>query len=161
MSGVNHIIYGNENLNGQLFLNGITGSQNKSILFGSYNSALGSSITYDVTQSGSLNLTTTGAGSIINIGTNTISGSPATKININATNTSGSNNIYGNTTISGSLINIKSTNFNITGSANLSTIMTLAKQATLPTGDTGSLAVSGSSLYFYNGTAWKAVTIAP
>jgi hypothetical protein len=39
--------------------------------------------------------------------------------------------------------------------------MTLAKQSTLPTGTTGSLAVSGSSLYFYNGTAWKEVTVAP
>ena len=48
----------------------------------------------------------------------------------------------------------------ISGSVNISTIMTLAPQSTLPTGTTGSLAVSGSSLYFYNGTAWKAVTVA-
>jgi hypothetical protein len=51
-------------------------------------------------------------------------------------------------------------NTTISGSVNISTIMTLAPQSTLPTGTTGSLAVSGSSLYFYNGTAWKAVTVA-
>jgi hypothetical protein len=37
----------------------------------------------------------------------------------------------------------------------------LNNQATLGTAPAGTLAVSGSSLYFYNGTAWKAVTLAP
>jgi hypothetical protein len=38
--------------------------------------------------------------------------------------------------------------------------ITLLPQNPLPSATTGSLAVSGSSLYFYNGTAWKAVTLA-
>lgn len=37
--------------------------------------------------------------------------------------------------------------------------ITLLPQTTLPTGTTGSLAVSGSTLYFHNGTAWKEVTL--
>jgi len=43
----------------------------------------------------------------------------------------------------------------------LSGSLQLNNQATLGTAPAGTLAVSGSSLYFYNGTAWKAVTLAP
>lgn len=46
---------------------------------------------------------------------------------------------------------------NITGSVNISTVMTLAQQSPLPSGTTGSLAVSGSNLFFNNGTAWVQV----
>jgi hypothetical protein len=70
----------------------------------------------------------------------------------------GSQYISGDLTISGSLTDIKSTITNVTGSVNLSTIMTLSKQSTLPTGTTGSLAVSGSGLYFHNGTSWNLIS---
>jgi hypothetical protein len=43
---------------------------------------------------------------------------------------------------------------------NLSSVLTLAQLDPLPTGTVGSIAVSGSSLYFHNGTAWKEVTLA-
>lgn len=46
----------------------------------------------------------------------------------------------------------------VTGSANISTMLTLRSLSTLPTGTTGSLAVSGSRLYFHNGTSWTAIT---
>ena len=46
----------------------------------------------------------------------------------------------------------------ISGSVNISKIMTLDPQSTLPTGTTGSLAVSGSSLYFHNGTSWNVIS---
>jgi cytoskeletal protein CcmA (bactofilin family) len=58
--------------------------------------------------------------------------------------------INGNTTLTGSL--------NISGSVNISAVMTLAKQNPLPTGTTGSLAVSGSGLYFHNGTSWNLIS---
>jgi hypothetical protein len=45
----------------------------------------------------------------------------------------------------------------IQGSTNISQVMNLAKQSALPTGTTGSLAVSGSHLYFHNGTSWNQV----
>ena len=57
-----------------------------------------------------------------------------------------------NTRITGSLL--ISGSMNLTGSVNLSTILTLAPQNPLPTGTTGSLAVSGSLIYFNNGTSW-------
>jgi hypothetical protein len=59
-------------------------------------------------------------------------------------NTSGTTTMYGDTTI--------------TGSVNISEVMTLAKQNPLPTGTTGSLAVSGSGLYFHNGTSWNLIS---
>jgi hypothetical protein len=42
----------------------------------------------------------------------------------------------------------------ITGSVSISSVLNLAKSHPLPTGITGSLAVSGSHLYFHNGTSW-------
>jgi len=71
---------------------------------------------------------------------------------------SGDLTISGSLMVSGSLTDIKSTITNVTGSVNLSTIMTLSKQSTLPTGTTGSLAVSGSGLYFHNGTSWNLIS---
>ena len=50
-------------------------------------------------------------------------------------------------------------NTNITGSLNLNSIINLAKSDPLPSGITGSIAVSGSNLYFHNGTAWKQVSL--
>ena len=46
----------------------------------------------------------------------------------------------------------------ITGSVNISEVINLAKQNPLPTGTTGSLAVSGSGLYFHNGTSWNLIS---
>jgi len=43
-------------------------------------------------------------------------------------------------------------------SVNITTVMNLAPQLTLPTGTTGSLAVSGSGLYFHNGTSWNLIS---
>lgn len=51
-----------------------------------------------------------------------------------------------------------SASFTITGSANISNMLTLRNLSILPTGTTGSLAVSGSRLYFHNGTGWAAIT---
>lgn len=49
-------------------------------------------------------------------------------------------------------------NFTITGSAQLiSSLVKLTPYATLPTGSLGLMAVSGSSLYFHNGSAWNKV----
>jgi hypothetical protein len=46
----------------------------------------------------------------------------------------------------------------ITGSVNISTVLNLAPQATLPTGRLGDLATSGSNLYFFNGTSWNSIS---
>lgn len=40
------------------------------------------------------------------------------------------------------------------GRINIQTVMNLTAQDPLPTGTTGDLAVSGSNLYFHNGTSW-------
>ena len=45
----------------------------------------------------------------------------------------------------------------ITGSVNISTVMTLAQQSPLPTGTVGSLAVSGSNLFYHNGSSWSQI----
>ena len=42
----------------------------------------------------------------------------------------------------------------VTGSVNITTALRLVPVNPLPTGTTGSLAVSGSNLYFHNGAAW-------
>jgi hypothetical protein len=42
----------------------------------------------------------------------------------------------------------------ITGSVHISSVLNLSKLNPLPTGTTGSLAVSGSHLYFHDGTNW-------
>jgi hypothetical protein len=46
---------------------------------------------------------------------------------------------------------------NITGSVNISTVMTLAQQSPLPSATTGSLAVSGSNLFYHNGSSWSQI----
>jgi hypothetical protein len=45
----------------------------------------------------------------------------------------------------------------ITGSVNITSVMTLAQQSPLPTGSVGSLAVSGSNLFYYNGSSWSQI----
>ena len=57
--------------------------------------------------------------------------------------------MYGTFNSTGSLQTLR-----INGTTTLSVAMRLEKQSTLPTGTTGSLAVSGSGLYFHNGTSW-------
>jgi hypothetical protein len=44
-----------------------------------------------------------------------------------------------------------------TGSVNISTVMTLAQQSPLPTGSVGTLAVSGSNLFYHNGSSWSQI----
>jgi len=46
----------------------------------------------------------------------------------------------------------------VTGSVNITTALRLVPVSPLPTGTTGSLAVSGSALYFHNGTAWVSIS---
>jgi len=60
--------------------------------------------------------------------------------------------MYGTFNVTGSNQTLR-----INGTTTLSVAMKLEKQATLPTGTTGSLAVSGSNLFFNNGTAWVQV----
>ena len=47
----------------------------------------------------------------------------------------------------------------INGATTITTTLTLKPQHPLPTGALGSMAVSGSSLYFHNGTSWKGVLL--
>jgi hypothetical protein len=47
----------------------------------------------------------------------------------------------------------------ITGSVNITSVLNLAPSNPLPTGTTGSLATSGSSLYFHDGTNWRQVSL--
>ena len=49
-------------------------------------------------------------------------------------------------------------NINITGSVNIADTITLASQDPLPSGSLGQLAVSGSGLYFYNGSTWGLIS---
>jgi len=45
----------------------------------------------------------------------------------------------------------------VTGTVSMSSVLTLSAQATLPAGAVGMMAVSGTHLYFHNGTAWTMV----
>jgi hypothetical protein len=45
----------------------------------------------------------------------------------------------------------------ITGSVNITSVMTLSQQSPLPTGTVGSLAVSGSNLFYHNGSSWSQI----
>ena len=51
-----------------------------------------------------------------------------------------------------------SASLQVTGSASITSILTLRNLTTLPAGTVGSLGVSGSVLYFHNGTSWTAIT---
>jgi hypothetical protein len=51
-----------------------------------------------------------------------------------------------------------SSTLSITGSVSINTALRLVPVNPLPTGTTGSLAVSGSALYFHNGTAWVSIS---
>jgi hypothetical protein len=48
---------------------------------------------------------------------------------------------------------------NVTGNLNISGAINLVPQSTLPTGNLGKLAVSGSSLYFHDGSSWRQVSL--
>lgn len=66
------------------------------------------------------------------------------------TNMSGSNlNFTGSMKVTGSMV--------MTGSLSLNANINLQKQSSLSSGTTGSLAVSGSHLYFNDGTTWTQV----
>jgi hypothetical protein len=59
-------------------------------------------------------------------------------------------------------INSKTTidnNLSVTGSVTISSVLKLADNNPLPAGSDGSMAVSGSNLYFYSGSAWNKVTL--
>jgi hypothetical protein len=47
----------------------------------------------------------------------------------------------------------------VSGSVDIHNVLKLTSMNPLPTGSLGSMAVSGSSLYFHNGTAWKGVLL--
>lgn len=92
-------------------------------------------------------------------------GSSGTTVNIGMA-ASGSNSVYLFTN-TGTFLQIMSGSVsepiqllrttNITGSVNISTVMTLAEQSPLPTGIVGSLAVSGSNLFYHNGSSWSQI----
>jgi hypothetical protein len=48
----------------------------------------------------------------------------------------------------------------VTGSVNVSDVIQLAQKNPLPSGADGQLAVSGSNLYFFSGSAWNRVAFA-
>jgi hypothetical protein len=50
---------------------------------------------------------------------------------------------------------VNTNNINITGSANFADTLKLAPQDPLPTGGVGEIAVSGSNLYYHNGSSWS------
>jgi hypothetical protein len=49
----------------------------------------------------------------------------------------------------------------ITGSLNITSVINLSQVDPLPSGNIGDLAVSGSTLYFFNGTQWGALSTSP
>jgi hypothetical protein len=139
---------------------------------GSENVAVGSQALYDmVTGSRNIAIGKNAAANFTNANNNVAIGTYA------AQNETTSNNFYldniftGATTLRATVAADRSASlmygtFNITGSlqtlrlnatTTISEAMQLEKQAVLPTGTTGSLAVSGSNLFFHNGTAWSQV----
>ena len=137
-------------ISGSVTLNGI----NKSIYFssGSSNSLTGAYISYDPTALGAGGLLVVNtSGSVPNIGSVQISAG-------RVYSTYNSNTGIATHFASSSLRLQSSNNVDISGSVNMSTVMTLTPQSTLPTGTTGSLAVSGSGLYFHNGTSWNLIS---
>ena len=49
---------------------------------------------------------------------------------------------------------------NISGSLGVGSVLNLSPFLYLPSGSLGDLVVSGSNLYFYNGTGWETITSA-
>jgi hypothetical protein len=119
-------VIGNTLLSGSVIINGSSAAGTKYLFFSSASGSAGAIIAYNT--SGELSILQSNTGSC----------------RLELGNTSGTNTMYGDTTI--------------TGSVNISEVMTLAKQNPLPTGTTGSLAVSGSGLYFHNGTSWNLIS---
>jgi trimeric autotransporter adhesin len=81
--------------------------------------------------------TTSGADYAIAIGQNTFATGSEYQININ---------------------NVIKYNYDGTNKTQIGNVLNLPVQATLPTGSVGDLAVSGSSLYFHNGTIWSSIS---
>jgi hypothetical protein len=74
---------------------------------------------------------------------------PAIKFQLYSNYNNGLIEILRNTDITGSLT--------VSSSVSIGQALTLAPQDPLPNADTGSLAVSGSDLYYYNGTTWSQI----
>jgi hypothetical protein len=110
--------------------------------------------------SGSVTINTPSAIDLVVTGSQLVTGS----LNVTGSLTiSGSNNLVGIKTITGSVFisgsktiignNIITGSLSVTGSVSIYSALTLFPLSPLPSGlSTGSLATSGSSLYFYNGT---------
>ena len=81
--------------------------------------------------------TTSGVSNAIAIGQNTFATGSDYQININ---------------------NVIKYNYDATNKTQIGNVLNLPVQATLPTGGVGDLAVSGSSLYFHNGTSWSSIS---
>jgi hypothetical protein len=146
----NQTITGSINVSGSVVLGPtITGLEGINFMSAS---VIGAYISYNPTnggRTGILSMDTNGIFGRVNIGS---SGSSGSLLLLNKTG-------GGITTLIGSSsISLQGNNIDVTGSVNISEVMTLAKQNPLPTGTTGSLAVSGSGLYFHNGTSWNLIS---
>lgn len=131
-------VIGNSLFSGSVRIDGSSAASSKLLVFSSASGSVGASIIHTpqvVGNSGSLSIAC-GTGGNVNIGA-----------------VSGSNQLAGTLRNNGSVF--------VTGSINVSSVIKLEKQNPLPTGTTGSLAVSGSGLYFHNGDAWYSVFLTP
>jgi hypothetical protein len=128
-------VIGNTLLSGSVIINGSSDSTTKFLFFSNASGSAGGYLTYNPSAN-------SGTGQVALYA----SGSGETVVGL----VTGRNTIGGDTRHTGSLT--------VTGSVNISSVMTLAKQNPLPTGTTGSLAVSGSGLYFHNGTSWNLIS---
>jgi hypothetical protein len=137
---------GNVNVSGSIVLGGVS----ENIYFNS-GSGIGAFVSYDPTINGvggTLSVNTNGTVGLVNLGA---SGANGASLSLNKQ--IGKATLFGSSSIS-----LQGNNIDVTGSVNISQVMTLAKQNPLPTGTTGSLAVSGSGLYFHNGTSWSLIS---
>lgn len=136
------------------FRAGINSSNDRSI--GSNNIIIGSNITLEKDRKDSINLggIIFGTGSYFSEFSNPYSGSANGKIGINQPNPQSSFDVSG----SGRFTN----GLTVTGSIEISNILTIRPQNPLPSGiPTGSIAVSGSGVdckpYFWNGSSWTSM----
>jgi hypothetical protein len=137
---------GNVNVSGSIVLNGVS----ENIYFNS-GSGIGAFVSYDPTLNGvggTLSVNTNGTVGLVNLGASGVNGA-----SLSLNKQIGKATLFGSSSIS-----LQGNNIDVTGSVNISQVMTLAKQNPLPTGTTGSLAVSGSGLYFHNGTSWSLIS---
>jgi hypothetical protein len=137
---------GNVNVSGSIVLGGVS----ENIYFNS-GSGIGAFVSYDPTLNGvggTLSVNTNGTVGLVNLGASGVNGA-----SLSLNKQIGKATLFGSSSIS-----LQGNNIDVTGSVNISQVMTLAKQNPLPTGTTGSLAVSGSGLYFHNGTSWNLIS---